>query len=131
LLIISLASCQSSTPTISAPTPATAAATATHTPVASTATKAVEATPLSIETTVREADGMIMAHIQAGEFSMGSNDGEADEAPVHAVSLDSFWMDTTEITNRMYSLCVEAGGCAAITVSSPGVMIGMWISGSD
>jgi formylglycine-generating enzyme required for sulfatase activity len=42
---------------------------------------------------------------------MGSDNGEADEAPVHEVYLDSFWMDTTEITNSMYSLCVEAGDC--------------------
>lgn len=111
LLVIALAGCQSSTPTNPAPTPAIATAAAAYTPVASTATKEVEPTPLSIETTAREADGMIMAHIPAGQFSMGSDNGEADEAPVHDVYLDSFWMDTTEITNRMYGLCVEAGSC--------------------
>lgn len=111
LLAIALAGCQSSTPTRPAPTPTLATATAIDTPAASTATKDVEPTPVSIETTAREADGMIMAHIPAGQFGMGSDDGEADEAPMHDVQLDSFWMDTTEITNRMYSLCVEAGNC--------------------
>ena len=52
-----------------------------------------------------------MAHIPAGMFSMGSEDGEADEAPFHEVYLDSFWMDTMEITNKMYRLCVQAGSC--------------------
>ncbi len=111
LLVIALSGCQSAISTNPAPTLAIATAAAANTPVASTATKVVEPTPPSIETTAREADGMIMAHIPAGQFSMGSNNGEADEAPIHDVYLDSFWMDTTEITNRMYGLCVEAGSC--------------------
>jgi len=56
-------------------------------------------------------DGMMMLYVPAGEFEMGYADGKADEMPVHTVYLDAFWIDQTEITNRMYLLCVEVGVC--------------------
>jgi formylglycine-generating enzyme required for sulfatase activity len=34
-----------------------------------------------------------------------------DESPTHKVYLDSFWLDQIEVTNNMYSSCVEAGVC--------------------
>jgi formylglycine-generating enzyme required for sulfatase activity len=50
-----------------------------------------------------------------GEFEMGSNEREpnadGDEFPQHTVTLESFWIDQTEVTNAQYQLCVEAGGC--------------------
>ncbi len=64
-----------------------------------------------IATSIRQSDGMIMVHIPAGKFMMGSSDGEPDEAPVHETYLDAFWIDQTEITNARYALCVEAGSC--------------------
>lgn len=62
----------------------------------------------------RPADGMTMMYIPAGEFLMGSNDGNSDEKPIHAVYLDAYWMDETEVTNRMYSQCVNAGECSQL-----------------
>jgi formylglycine-generating enzyme required for sulfatase activity len=59
----------------------------------------------------RDSDGMLMALVPAGKFTMGSDTGEAEEGPSHEVYLDDFWIDTTEITNQMYSLCVEASAC--------------------
>ena len=109
-------SCQRSTPTEAVSTIPVSSATATlaaatlSAPV-STPTTVTEPTAIPVETTVRESDGMTMAHIPAGPFIMGSDDGEADEAPMHEVYLDSFWMDVTEITNEMYGLCVEEGSC--------------------
>jgi formylglycine-generating enzyme required for sulfatase activity len=44
-----------------------------------------------------------MALIPAGEFEMGSNDGEGDEKPVHTVYLDAFYMDKYEVTNAQYA----------------------------
>jgi formylglycine-generating enzyme required for sulfatase activity len=44
-----------------------------------------------------------MALIPAGEFLMGSNDGESDEKPVHTVYLDAFYMDKYEVTNAQYA----------------------------
>ncbi|MEK7399599.1 MAG: SUMF1/EgtB/PvdO family nonheme iron enzyme [Candidatus Poribacteria bacterium] len=48
------------------------------------------------------ADGAEMVLIPAGEFQMGSNDGENDEKPVHAVYLNAFYMDKYEVTNTQY-----------------------------
>jgi formylglycine-generating enzyme required for sulfatase activity len=56
-------------------------------------------------------DGMVLACVPAGEFSMGSENGDSDEKPVHTVYLDEFWIDLTEVTNAMYALCVQAGAC--------------------
>jgi len=56
-------------------------------------------------------DGMKMVFVPAGPFPMGSTTGLTDEQPVHTVTLDSFWLDQTEITNAQYRLCVNAGGC--------------------
>ena len=56
-------------------------------------------------------DGMLMLYVPAGEFEMGYSEGKEDEKPVHTVYLDAFWIDQTEITNRMYLKCVEEGVC--------------------
>lgn len=50
-------------------------------------------------------------YIPPGEFWMGTNTGEEDEKPLHMVYLDAFWIDQTEVTNRMYLLCVDAEVC--------------------
>jgi formylglycine-generating enzyme required for sulfatase activity len=43
-----------------------------------------------------------MRLIPAGEFQMGSNDGDNDEKPVHTVYLDDYYIDETEVTNEQY-----------------------------
>ena len=53
-----------------------------------------------------------MVRIPAGAFNMGSNDGEADEKPVHAVRVGAFEMDVTEVTVGAYRRCVNAGTCS-------------------
>ena len=50
-----------------------------------------------------------MVLIPAGEFEMGSNDGD-DEEPVHTVHLDAFYIDIYEVTNAQYKKFVEATG---------------------
>jgi formylglycine-generating enzyme required for sulfatase activity len=55
-------------------------------------------------TWTRPADGMVMVYVPAGEFIMGVNSSK--------VPLDAFWIDQTEVTNRMYGLCVKTGVCA-------------------
>ncbi|HQP38685.1 MAG TPA: SUMF1/EgtB/PvdO family nonheme iron enzyme [Polyangiaceae bacterium] len=42
---------------------------------------------------------------------MGSNDGGADEKPVHQVRVSTFEMDVTEVTVGAYRACVNAGRC--------------------
>jgi len=51
--------------------------------------------------------GMVL--IPAGEFIMGSNDGDSDEKPVHEVYLSAFYIDKYEVTNAQYKECVSAG----------------------
>ena len=51
-----------------------------------------------------------MVSIPAGEFQMGNADPEAnkDEQPVHAVSVNAFYMDEYAVTNTQYKKFVEA-----------------------
>ena len=44
---------------------------------------------------------------------MGSDNGNADEKPVHNVYLDAFYIDKYKVTNALYKLCVDAQVCAA------------------
>ena len=55
-------------------------------------------------------DGAPMILIPAGEFQMGSSNGESDEKPVHTVYLDAFYMDKYEVTNAQYRRFVQATG---------------------
>jgi formylglycine-generating enzyme required for sulfatase activity len=61
-------------------------------------------------TMVSKKDGMVLVYVPAGEFPMGSDNGNSDEKPVHKVALDAFWIDQTEVTNAMYARCVADGG---------------------
>jgi len=63
-------------------------------------------------TNLRVKDGMLELYVPAGSFMMGSTSGDTDEVPVHQVTLDAYWIDQTEVTVRMYRLCVDAGACA-------------------
>ena len=61
-------------------------------------------------------EGMVL--IPGGTFSMGGDPGLMDGGsqshgtsyPVHKVTLDSFWMDETEVTNAQFAEFVEATG---------------------
>jgi formylglycine-generating enzyme required for sulfatase activity len=57
-------------------------------------------------------DGAPMVLIPAGEFTMGSNDGEANEKPSHRVSISAFYMDKYEVTFDLYDRFCEAAGRA-------------------
>ena len=59
---------------------------------------------------VSTMDGMSLIHIPAGTFEMGSDSGNPDEAPVHTVTLDEYWIDSTEVTNAMYADFLNAAG---------------------
>jgi len=46
-----------------------------------------------------------LALVPAGQFVMGSPQGDLDERPLHRVRIEKpFWMATCEVTNRMYNL---------------------------
>lgn len=63
-------------------------------------------------TMTSDKDGMTLVYVPAGEFIMGSAQGDVDEEPPQRIYLDSFWIDQTEATNAMYGLCAAAGACA-------------------
>ena len=54
-----------------------------------------------------ESQGMAwtngMVWIPTGTFYMGSDDGQADEKPVHKVELNGFWLDRTEVSNEEFA----------------------------
>jgi formylglycine-generating enzyme len=64
-------------------------------------------------------DGMVW--IPAGTFTMGnySNDGRADEYPLHQVELAGFWMDAAEVTNAQFAAFVKATGYITTAEKKP------------
>ena len=72
--------------------------------------------PASDTTTVRATDGMAMVLIPAGEFVMGSDESPFPaERPAHTVTLDTYFMDRTEVSNAQYRECLEAVVCSEPT----------------
>jgi len=57
----------------------------------------------------RIRDGMVVVHVPAGQFEMGSSD-VPHEQPVHTVALDAFWIDQTEVTNAMFTAFLNERG---------------------
>ena len=51
-----------------------------------------------------------MVWIPGGTFRMGSNDHYPEEAPVHRVTVDGFWIDRTPVTNRQFKRFILATG---------------------
>lgn len=90
----------------------TAAPTATPVPLNPTAEPASNNTEAGSER-VSSADGMTEVFIPAGAFQMGGVDPAAaeNEKPVRRVTMPAFWIDKIEVTNAMYTLCVQAGTC--------------------
>jgi len=53
-------------------------------------------------------EGMVL--IPGGTFRMGSGEHYPEEAPVHRVAVDPFWMDRTPVTNAEFRRFVRATG---------------------
>lgn len=47
-------------------------------------------------------DGFVLRYIPAGTFLMGSDSGDPDESPVHAKTLDEFWMADVPTSWALY-----------------------------
>ena len=59
---------------------------------------------------------MTLVFVPEGSFSMGAaadfEPAEPDERPQREVNLGSYWIDSTEVTVRMYRACVEDDACS-------------------
>jgi formylglycine-generating enzyme required for sulfatase activity len=62
-----------------------------------------------------------MLWIPGGEFTMGTDDGDAwaDEGPAHRVRVRGLWMDVTEVTNRQFEAFVMATGYRTTAERAP------------
>jgi len=85
-----------------------------------------EATP-EVETQIRPTDGAMMILVPAGAFDMGTSREDIEHAlafclelndecqrevfekewPIHRVTLDSFWIDRTEVTNEQFATFLD------------------------
>jgi len=55
-------------------------------------------------------NGIVMVYIPAGEFTMGSNEGLANEKPVHKVYLDDFWLGKFPVTVGQFKKFIKETG---------------------
>ncbi|MCX7418422.1 MAG: formylglycine-generating enzyme family protein [Planctomycetia bacterium] len=76
-----------------------------------------DAAPLVIKEPNSTPVGMVW--IFGGRSLMGSKDGKADEEPIHAVELDGYWMDSTEVTNAEFEKFVKATGYVTVAEKQP------------
>ena len=60
-----------------------------------------------------------MVWVPGGAFRMGSDRHYPEEAPIHRVTIDGFWMDPTPITNRQFRQFVEATGHVTFAEVAP------------
>ena len=58
-----------------------------------------------------------MVWVPGGAFYMG--DAEFNDAPVHRVEVDGFWMDKTEVTNAQFARFVAATGYVTVAERAP------------
>src|SRR4029453_2341958 len=60
-----------------------------------------------------------MVWLPGGTFRMGSDQHYPEEAPVHRVTVDGFWIDRTPVTNRQFRKFVEATGHVTVAEIPP------------
>ena len=60
-----------------------------------------------------------MVWVPPGTFRMGSDSHYPEEAPVHRVTVDGFWMDRTPVTNRQFREFVYATGYVTFAEKAP------------
>ena len=79
----------------------------------------IKSNQIEIKAGEGSTEGMVL--IPGGTFRMGADNEQArpDEYPKHIVTVDSFWMDATEVTNAQFRAFVEATGYVTIAEQKP------------
>src|ERR1700721_2507368 len=62
-------------------------------------------------------DGML--YVPGGTFRMGSDKHYPEEAPVHRVTVNEFYIDRTPVTNRQFKEFVKAAGHVTVAEIPP------------
>lgn len=65
--------------------------------------------PMEVGSTFVYVDGSILAAVPGGTFKMGYNNYV--DTPEKEVSIGSFWIYSSEVTNSQYAACVNKGLC--------------------
>ncbi len=60
-----------------------------------------------------------MVWIPGGTFAMGSANHYPEEAPVHTVTVDGFWIDRYQVTNAAFRRFVKATGYVTVAERAP------------
>lgn len=60
-----------------------------------------------------------MVFVPSGTFRMGSDRHYPEEAPVHRVAVDGFWIDRTPVTNAQFRAFVRATGHVTVAERKP------------
>lgn len=60
-----------------------------------------------------------MVRLAGGTFRMGSDRHYPEEAPMHRVTVSTFWIDRTPVTNREFRRFVEATGYVTVAEVAP------------
>ncbi len=104
------------TPKLAPPTPTTKPSPTpapTEEPTATTEAGSGAETPAETPTDTPEPAPMVdsaMVLVPAGPFTMGSDDGDPEDAPAQTIDLPAFEIDKFEVTNDDFALFVDATG---------------------
>jgi formylglycine-generating enzyme len=80
--------------------------------------------------------GEDMVPLPGGTFRMGSDKHYSEEAPVHRVTVDAFWIHRTPVTNHQFEEFLKATGHVTLTgippnsKDYPGALPHMFYAGS-
>jgi formylglycine-generating enzyme required for sulfatase activity len=53
-------------------------------------------------------------HLPGGTFMLGDESGYSEEGPAHTVTVDDFWIDPHEVTNRQFAEFVKSTGYVTV-----------------
>lgn len=75
--------------------------------------------PSFVELVQQDVSDPDMVWIPGGTFRMGSDNHYPEEAPVHRVTVDGFWIDRTPVTNREFRTFVDATDYVTVAEQDP------------